>query len=241
MLIAIGSIFLTNEIENRKDKQAELGKQRETLKSYYQKIKAYTEKKEMQEFLQLIKDFESAKNNMTDDKRNENLSKIIANIEKKLKSAKPILETIESLTLTDLKDLDSNHKSKPIRYLYNLGLIKLVIPIAKSSIESRNSKCIRPSDRVEDNYVYTSAIHLKNANLNKIDLSKLDLKYINFCQTELNGADFSDSDIFHANINETDLSEANLDRAILKKVEFDFVDNIDPKQYGSVKVTNHVN
>lgn len=218
ILVAAGGLLLDNQIDRREEKRAKNRSDQETLKLYYDQMKTYTPTiKSLLSEISQIKDTEGKKF------QSEKLDKI----EKELNNVRPELETIRSLTLTVLDELDSEHKSQVVRYLYNIGVIRLEIPRRINKISDKN--CIRTSQQGQDNYLYESAIQLDGVDLSGVNFINRNIKFINFCGVKLKQAKFINSDLSYANINQADLSEANLDRAIFSGIEFDNVEKIDKK------------
>ena len=100
----------------------------------------------------------------------------------------------EARTLAALLGLDSNHKRRPLKLVYDLGLITIKDPL----------------------------FELENAGLDHADLSELSLREASVRRADLRGAtlhganlkgsDLSDADLRGANLVNADLSEADLSR-----------------------------
>jgi uncharacterized protein YjbI with pentapeptide repeats len=103
----------------------------------------------------------------------------------------------EARTLAALLGLDSDHKRRPLKLVYDLGLITIKEPL----------------------------FELENAGLDQADLSELslrgasvrraDLRGANLHGADLSGSDLSDADLRGANLANADLSDADLSRANL--------------------------
>lgn len=229
LLVAAGGLLLDRQIDQREEDRAKIRSDQETLKLYYDQMKTYTERiNPLLLRLSQIKDIEKGKKFQ---------DKELDDIEESLIKVKPDLETIKSLTLTVLDELDSEHKSQIIRYLYNIGVIRLEIP--RKITNSNDKSCSRTSRQGQDNYLYESAIQLDGVDLSGIDFINKKIKFVNFCGVSLKRAKFINSDLSYANINQADLSEANLDGAIFSGIEFDNVEKIDKKYRLAMTLKNN--
>ena len=123
-----------------------------------------------------------------------------------------LLKVAQARTIAILLGLDSEHKRRPLKLVYELGLIKK---------DGTNNGAI---------------IELKNAGLDHAKLSELSLPTANLSRadlrvSDLSGDDLSQSDLSLADLRGADLRRANLKEAALTGANFLPYDERDPERW----------
>src|SRR5215212_8698127 len=123
-----------------------------------------------------------------------------------------LLKVAQARTIAILLGLDSEHKRRPLKLVYELGLIK------------------------KDGTNNGALIELKNAGLDHAKLSELSLPTANLSRadlrvSDLSGDDLSQSDLSLADLRGADLRRANLKAADLTGANFLPYDERDPERW----------
>ena len=108
-----------------------------------------------------------------------------------------VRKVAQARTIAILLGLDSEHKRRPLKLVYELGLINRDGNGTESIIELKNAG-------------------LDGANLRELTLRDANLRCVDLRATDLSGADLSGSDLTLADLRGANLRRADLKRAILK-------------------------
>jgi uncharacterized protein YjbI with pentapeptide repeats len=114
----------------------------------------------------------------------------------------------QARTLAILLGLDSEHKRRPLKLIYELGLIKK----GNSILELKNAG-------------------LDQARLTELSLRRANLRRADFRLTDLSGSDLGGSDLSLADLRGTDLRRVNLRLAKLRSANFLPYDERDPERW----------
>jgi uncharacterized protein YjbI with pentapeptide repeats len=123
-----------------------------------------------------------------------------------------LLKVAQARTIAILLGLDSEHKRRPLKLVYELGLIKKDGTENGAMIELKNAGL---------DHAYLSELSLSAANLSCADLRVSDLS----------GDDLSHSDLRLADLRGADLRRANLENADLTGANFLPYDERDPERW----------
>jgi hypothetical protein len=111
-----------------------------------------------------------------------------------------LLKVAQARTIAILLGLDSDHKRRPLKLVYELGLIKKNGTNNGALIELKNAGL---------DHANLSELSLPTANLSRADLRVSDLSGDDLSQTDLSLADLRGADLRRANLKEAALTGAN--------------------------------
>lgn len=129
-----------------------------------------------------------------------------------------VRKVAQARTIAILLGLDSEHKRRPLKLVYELGLINRNGNGTESIIELRNAG-------------------LDRANLSELTLRDANLRCADLRATDLRGADLSGSDLTLADLRGANLRRADLKRAKLKDANLLPYDEEHPERWSWHKLT----
>jgi uncharacterized protein YjbI with pentapeptide repeats len=129
-----------------------------------------------------------------------------------------VRKVAQARTIAILLGLDAEHKRRPLKLVYELGLINKNRNGHKSIVELKNAG-------------------LDHANLGELTLRDANLKCVDLRATDLSGADLSGSDLTMADLRGTNLRRANLKGANLSDANLLPYDAAHPERWSWHKLT----